>query len=699
MNKKLKFLLSLSTLSVVALPFSAISAAGDSSTSSDSTSNSDSPNTPAETEKPKKISDNFSTFKKMWEDVQTQMLDQAIKIVQGFLKDELLKLESDTETEYKQKLSKQIYFAKLNDFFEKHKDDIMTNPDKYGFYITFPHVLSREKNHAVGSVTLNDKKFNNIVFGFGGDEQTKYDRALGKEASVKESEELNYVEDKEYEETINGYSKDLLEQIKAIVFNSDDVLYLDDKIALENKDIQANNATVNGFFVTNPKDYDSWDNYFIDKIKPRFLEYDLQKNQQFREQQEQQQQQNKPPELPTPLIPGDPVEPESVDTIIEAIPALNPQIKAEFTNLSFAQLQAKLQENTEEIFFFNNPINIRYEYKVNSIAQNNNKNIATISIKDVNNPSVERVYKQTFTIDNSQTYKNHQKLYFNQIDSVQKLMTKFYKALDLDNKLQYENLGQENLISNVFSLVDAFTKLIHSNNYVNEQEHFIQNVVNNNNFENNESSILSNSSTYIDSLFLDITSAMKFSGFNPWYTIAKTYERVLDIYQTEFFRFNKEIILKNYQTANQDFHIIDKIMKVLEKDIFRLVGISNSKTINKISWFDNYTNLIAKINGNFKKLRDIVTINEVTEENKQKFIEAIEVAKNVVLEQETNLATKKTMISSIILAISFMVFITNATLMTIFRKTLKNKKILLTNILFFAFTTILIITSIVLLII
>ncbi|QJR44185.1 MSC_0620 family F1-like ATPase-associated subunit [Mycoplasma miroungirhinis] len=694
MIKKYK-LLSLPMLAVSTIPFITLSAAGD----TDDKENKDKQPTPA----PQKISDNFSTFRQISDDTQKQIIDDMLKLVQGFLQDELLKIQNDDKTEYKQKLSKVIYFSKLKEFFENNKEKIKTNPDQFGFYVTFPNVLAREKEYANGSVTLNNKKFNGVIFGIQNDEKTKYDRALGPEASKKEANEANYVTDKEFEETIKSYRENLLSKIKSIIAANEDVLQLDDKIFLENKDINSGSQKINGFFVSNPKDFDNWDSYFISKIKPRFLEYDLTQNQQFTEQQQQKKnQQNKPPTKPIlPLIPDKAIKnPNQIDQVIEAIPALSPQIKSQYTNLDFNNLSSLMSSNnSEDIFFFNNPINTRYVYKVNSITKDNDQNIATVSVKDLNDTKIERIYKQEFEINNTTEFKNRQSIYSKQIDVVKNLSIQLYKSLGLDEKLKYEELGEENLISNVFGLVDAFTKLIHSDDYVKAQEDFINNYQNTNNFENDLDNILSKSSDYISELFLDATSSIKFEDISPWTKLAKTFENILDIYKTEFYNFNKEIVIKNFNTTNQDIHLIDKLMKIIEKDIFRLISLSNSKSYSRVNWFNGYTNLLSKITNNFKNLRDISTIKEIDDKNQAEFLNSIEVTKNTINENTQNLNNKKTVISSIILSISFIIFIVNITLMLIFKKTLKNKKILLAHILLFTFIAILFITSIVLLLI
>jgi hypothetical protein len=57
------------------------------------------------------------------------------------------------------------------------------------------------------------------------------------------------------------------------------------------------------------------------------------------------------------------------------------------------------------LFFFDNPINSRYLYKVESLSINSGKLIANVSITDKVDTSKKRRYNAELNVDNSSEYK------------------------------------------------------------------------------------------------------------------------------------------------------------------------------------------------------------------------------------------------------------------------------------------------------
>lgn len=142
-------------------------------------------------------------------------------------------------------------------------------------------------------------------------------------------------------------------------------------------------------FSNPPKNFNSWDDYIISKIRPRFIDFDLEQNKDPAEQDQQNQQNNQAVEnLFTPTVP---VEGKQVPTdpkeLIENIPRFVPKVRSLYSTLSSSALLNRFgtynEANKSDVFFyFENPINTRFTYKVTALNNNNGKVNATVQIQD-----------------------------------------------------------------------------------------------------------------------------------------------------------------------------------------------------------------------------------------------------------------------------------------------------------------------------
>ncbi|WP_029608698.1 MSC_0620 family F1-like ATPase-associated subunit [Mycoplasma simbae] len=636
MSKKIKLIYSLGAITSASLPLVAYSARleGEEGTNNQNnpgagTSNpgstpSTNPQGSQPNSAPKTIDPQFDTFKNKANKQIADAIEKSIDVLIGYFKDEIAKLKLDEKMEYKKNLSRQIYLHILQDFFEKNKTAISQDPDKFGFYVTFPYALARERKYARGDVEFNGTKYDNVIFGQGSDKMTKYDRVIDAKDIKKTGEEDNFVENSHFDKTIAKYVKSLGEQIKSIVLDEKDFLLIDDKengFSLNHKRIADGDKQVSGFSVSNPKNYKSWDEYIVSKTTARFVEFDLKQNQEFVPEEVQPNQPKTPPTI-QPIIPGKPPIGQPPETVIEALPTLSPLVRAEYAGDSTIEdLNNLAQANTQDVFFFNNPVNTRYLYKVESVESGR----AKVSIAEKSKPNLKRVYTIGFDIE-SQRNVAWQKVLYEQFQGINETVLKFYKALGLDENLEYQTLANTNLINTVFGMVDQFIKTIYSQNYVIYQANSTKFWANK--YKNNSSKkVLAQARNDSAQTFLTAVSTSTFNDLPTWSAVALVYDTFIDEYKADVFRFNKDIILANIKAMNDSFgkelknntkysaQTIDKFVDTIQKDVYKLKALSSHETLNMASWFDKYVSALEGVSKQFQILRTLADAKPVTADN------------------------------------------------------------------------------------
>ncbi|SFW06890.1 Uncharacterised protein [Chlamydia abortus] len=112
-----------------------------------------------------------------------------------------------------------------------------------------------------------------------------------------------------------------------------------------------------------------------------------------------------------PIVPGDKNEIpgiQDLDNKIQTLPLLAPYISHKYAQQGLLNIKNQfdlLQANErDKIFYFNNPINTRYQYKVISFEYENAKVLKNIKIEisDKNNAALHKQYildKITFNLD------------------------------------------------------------------------------------------------------------------------------------------------------------------------------------------------------------------------------------------------------------------------------------------------------------
>ena len=622
--------------------------------------------------KEKKNDPDFDKFEKYAndeiKDVITKVVDEAI----SYLKSKYEQILANKELDFKVRIQNLLYLKNLLKYFEDNKENIKNHPDDYGFNFTFPYVISKNKKYNLANVQFNNKTYKNIKAG--NNHPTDYVNAINPNGKIEvvQKDQINDYTKKIFETTIKKYSSELLKELKSIIYDKEDVPVID-------KDVELKEDSEGRYITTLPKGFTSWNNYIVNKIKTRFVEFDLKQNQESQEKQNDQEQPTQPPSLP-PIVPGDQNKIPGIKDLtkkIQTLPLLSPFISHKYVNHGLAGIKnlfdASSQEEKNKIFYFNNPINTRYQYRVISFEYENMnvlKNIK-IEISDRNNPVLKKQYiieKTTFNLD-----ENWNLLKENQINSVQKTFLKLYESLGIDGKINYDSIRNQFLQNALFNNVNAATELVSFYSEGSFESLENKRINDNYSFYGKDSKLLNKLSKYTIYSFLSSLNSTKINSNSFWSQIPQAFEAIQYQFK-EVIKYNQKFILNNLKEANGNINEFTKLFDINKKNIDELIALVRQRTFDLEKWYLDYINLITKIRNTFSIFTVLASNNDVKKDNKFKteFKAKYELAKKYIKEDITtknnikftsgvSLAT----IGSLMLIISIILFIFDA----------KNKKI------------------------
>ncbi|QKT05376.1 MSC_0620 family F1-like ATPase-associated subunit [Mycoplasma sp. OR1901] len=729
MSKKRKFWKFSYLLTSTILPISLISAgteANNQPNTGDGTGTTNTPTDPKKPAKPKPIlSTEFDTYDGIAKDEIKKMLKNAVGIGLSYIDNEIAKLEAvpnnnqdtgntektentenntnsegqgegegsssgktqEQKLDYKQRLSRLTYLHILKNFIKTNEKDIIDNPTKYEFTIIFPFVLAQNKAFDKGTATYNGKEYTDVTFGK--KDPTDYIEALKKKYEVKEDgtrkietrDEVNGLQKGKFQDNLKQYYDKLLTSIGTILYNEKDALEIEKDINLEFGTI----GDKQGYTITLPKGYASWDDYFKSRIRPRFVDFDLTANQEIQVEEETEEQDqpvenptnpNKPPKgQPTEPIPAEPVDPKEQ---ILAIPPLVPNIKNNFTNLTKDELIAQFNEyksqylntsapstesnqseaqptegnnapkETKEaydareekeyndrrehsLFYFDNPYNTRYSYDVTEITEikkggdSNEKLIAKVWISDRNDRSkkLRRPYEmEIHLLENDEDLKNN----FLKEEEVKKIRTEYlrlYKALGIDSKVNYLDLKSNRLSKALFSMVAKAVDLNNSKDFDDKRT---------------EINSTSDDAFYTSNELWGYTlNELRQSKVNN----ALYYESIYNAYEEQIVGFwgvaikdesepYRAQIIKDWESQNFNLNVLNDLYNLVRYDLYKLNSTIKTSSFNLNTWYDSFIDSLTTLAKHERILNEItrtkdLSKQEVVEEFKKYYNEAIEV--------------------------------------------------------------------------
>ena len=647
------------------------------------------------------VSPQFSEFKKRAKEAVKKALTDGLTNIAKQLEE--IKSSLDKETNFKKKLSAQIYLEKLIDYVTKNKTDIIAHPENYGFPITFLNIISQDKKYHVGNIEYNNRQYKDVAISKNAPydyvDAIKPDGVITKKKDKNNAilEEDNFIKSEDFDKVIKSFENELIKKFNSIIFNSKDIPELDKDFSLDLEKLKEGIIKY-----STPKGFGSWDDYIKSKIKPRYVAFDLEQNEKSNEEEEQNENKDPNPADKPPLVPGD--NPNAkYKTEIENIAQLPPYIAHGYSQYTHENLKQTFDTLTDDkakqnLFFFDNPINSRYLYKVESLSINSGKLIANVSITDKVDTSKKRRYNAKLNVDSSSEYQAWLQIYSEQIKSLNQKFLSLYKALDLDDKLNYEMLRSNALVNALFRTVDAAIKFYLKKEYKDEQMKLVQYYAQYISTSNKLKTLTSSNSEFLNYTLSELKASRINS--NPYFLdLVNAFESVYLQYENVI-KANKTFISQNFNATNKTFKLetIDDLYEKIKLDIFRLKAKVNTNTFSIVQWFNNYVEDIRQIKSEFNLLSILATNKIATkDEDKKQFVEAYQAAENILNQEKENKNKVKTIFGAITFAIGLISLIITITMLLIKLKTVKNNKILVYYLVSIAIEVVLLIAGITLL--
>lgn len=283
MSKKWKSIFrTLSLATPLSLPLVVLSAENNASAS-----NNTNPEKPTQPEAPKEPTNdpNFNTFSSEASDKLKEMVSGALNAFESYVNDEIGKAEK-FEDDYKKQLSKITYLKIVDSYIKKHKQEIQENPIGKGFNFLFPKMISTNRNVNVSEIKIGEKTYSNVWTGLSS--PTDYVTAAGQGAEFKviEGNRVNDFNEERFKKSLEQYGKELSEKSGSLFYDDADVPELDKDVFLNFEKLNDKN----GYIINPPKNFNSWDDYIISKIKPRVLDFDLEMNIKLTQDEEEEKE-------------------------------------------------------------------------------------------------------------------------------------------------------------------------------------------------------------------------------------------------------------------------------------------------------------------------------------------------------------------------------------------------------------------------
>ncbi|WP_412031334.1 MSC_0620 family F1-like ATPase-associated subunit [Metamycoplasma buccale] len=647
---------------------------------------------PKNPEPKKEISPLFDTFDTNAKKEIKKGIENAHAAITSFLENELAKTKNLKDGDYKKKLEKIIYLQALIKFFKENKEQILAKPADFGLHVTFPYVLSQNKKYNIGKITYNNKTYDGVKIG--NTEDSNYTKPVAPKGIItKEKEEDNFTSNEDFSKVIDSYVKAMLAEFSKIVYNEKDIPEIDKDITLDPNDSL-------GLAPSIPKGFSSWKDYIIAKIHPRFVEFDLNQNKDLGDPKPNNPANpSNPPAVTPPLVPNQ-SQPGEPKVSIDTLPILNPEVSSEYVYKDASSLSSfytsASEEEKKKVFFFNNPINTRYKYEVAQLTSNGDTLTAVVTISDRVKPELKRSYTiENIKVENTEAKKARQTLYKSLIEMIQTQYKRLYEAMGIDDKLDYVRLGNQNLVSALYSMIDGAIKIANGEKFNKYEEQLLNQYIKYWKAGNSNQTLtrqIANNAWYNA---LNAMSSTTIDQKGYWYLLAKGFEYLYEEYK-DAIRVNNRYLVSNYKNNNLDMGVISRLLEKIGRDTFRLKSIASAHPLDIISWYNEYIQAVKELKAQYILLSKIAITKQVmpnTDDGKA-LKEAYNQVQNVLNNQNKNQNKFEIIFGSILIAIGLLAIIADLTILIIKRQSAKQKKILLLYILIAVFALIMVISGV-----
>lgn len=383
-----------------------------------------------EEEKPE-LSPDFDEFEKIVQDTINFNIAKIVESVKQKIDEKLENLNKSQK--FDESFFNQLAtITSLQKIFSQPLEEIQKNPKLIGLNTNFLKAISTQKQFDRGSIDLDDEnKFKNLVIGK--DNNSDYNEVENQKKQISDEQKnlVNSYKKEKIKEIANSYFSDLSSDLEQQFFIS-----IQEKIQ-KGKDydvlIEKEPPKI---FIENKGE--KLENIALDLLTKKLLIFDLEENQKLNQESSQKQGEEDIPEESISEIAKELDEenesnlPENLKPAVERMPELQPQI-ADSDNLNL------------EKFFFNNPINTRFEYKVLTVDGAN----ASVQVSDKIDEKNSKTYQAQIEIlpnDLAQSWKSS-------YEEIKKIMLAFYKLSPMGENLHYEKVSFSSERNYLFNMV------------------------------------------------------------------------------------------------------------------------------------------------------------------------------------------------------------------------------------------------------
>ncbi|MBN4089644.1 MSC_0620 family F1-like ATPase-associated subunit [Mycoplasma enhydrae] len=683
MSKKLKLFLSLSSASVIIAPTISLVSA-----------------------KPKEVDPKFDTYlakaKEETKKAVEKAVENAIKFLETKLEEAKKALATLDPSNASEVQARYFYFEKITNFYKTNKNDIITNPSKYGVHTELPFVISQDKDLQVIKLTYKGRVYENVKIGVS--RLAAYEAELKKHDDKVQIEKIkvikNTLTEAEFNLSLKKYTDSLVENFNNMIYQQADVPKYEWKISLKwNPATQKIETEIKAEWKL-PEGFTTWEDHFKKTLTPRFNEFDITHSKETEFVQEEDEDPEKPEHIP--LVPGDKPKPIERDDI-DALPPLAPLVRSANLKLSVAELIAQFNKlksegklaDANKLFIFNNPVNTRYIYEIEELKDSSGALSAKIKISDSVKTKKKRFYNTIVELNSADDYVKDRLILENQIEEIQRVFKKFFVSLDLDEKIDYDHLGNDNLQETVFTMVEIAGKLINSDkegvDFRNTWQLDRKNLRAELNSASTDSVIQKAKDNIKDLFILSLLNSVVNLNYKVgdkkveeshryWDSVTKAYEKVLDQFKDSIFK-NRAIIENNFKSNKLKSRTLENLFEKVKRDLLKLRGESVEKNpISVDAWYNRYLSLVKEIKHEFNVLRDLATIKKADDTDKKenkKFLDANAAANKVIKDSNFAQSNLRKILGSVLMAIGALSTLISLISMLAKLKTNKKRKVLI----------------------
>lgn len=626
------------------------------------------------------------------------------------------------------KIENVLYLKQLVKFLQDEKQNIINNPKEYGLNFNLFDIVANNRNLNFVDFTYDGVAYNEIATGDA--ENSNYNYLISDNTVVKPSDfkpkRVNSKTINEIENLMRNYFVAGTQRIEGELFEKVNVPKFDESVSF-NIDIfedtttpDPNKQPEDGKVGIKPptidgKQYTSWKDFFVEIIKKQFPKFDIEQNIEFFREEDPTPSPPPPPEpippippppipglLPeVPLVPGEVIPPDTsipIQRVEQFAPILLPQNSL----LSVDEVIAEFNKNTTdaangsdevEMFYFDNPINTRFKYKVNSLRkdENDGKLIATVLIQDQNVEESKRIYNTHVETPQTNAYVFENTIQYNLYLQSRKLFVDFYEALGLDEKLNYSSLRNKTMQDGIFSMVNLAYESTKTDEFKKHHENLIKIYSQLLAASPADTSIISDATNEYLLNILSILASSKITLINDlpyWYFLADRYKSVVRDFFVLMFQ-NKTKYENELKQNGIDVNLVNELYLYLKKESSKLDAIALAQASSLDKYNDYYSMLanVKKISDGFNSLSLILNNLQPytgdSEEDSQREVnristlqQATKKAEELMDEFKKPSQTALDVIGGVLIALSTIMFLAFSILwITKAKKIAKNKKL------------------------